>query len=378
MLEPYSRSWTSDWKYPVAKKVVAARLEKDLGFLSGALKNHADNAELFLLTGLVAHYAYNVDVPSSLEKAKGALAEAGKLASSDVRAGWFGASLLCQTTGPQEGALAFLAIEDGHAWNQLPAAFWDDYMECASVTGMPAHVLRAADHAVQLHAPSSQTRDSLADIARKRFDPYNPKREYLPKEVWSGGGSKDEPELTGTSCGARMHVRGDWAIKELGLGNATCVAYFSSGPYKATTKDLHPSILMLVKPAAENQTLEDFLALFAKNGTFEPFALSRCPAKRCIAMKGMQPGMYKADGDGHGRLVVFERDQPEFPGLIFESPMEIPKDGSGSGATVFRANQVQERMPGKLYYLVLLDTAASIEEPAMKDFDFFMQNLTVE
>jgi hypothetical protein len=35
-------------------------------------------------------------------------------------------------------------------------------------------------------------------------------------------------------------------------------------------------------------------------------------------------------------------------------------------------------MPGKLYYLVMLDTAASIEEPAMKDFDFFLENLTVE
>ena len=35
-------------------------------------------------------------------------------------------------------------------------------------------------------------------------------------------------------------------------------------------------------------------------------------------------------------------------------------------------------MPGKLYYLVLLDTASSIEEPALKDFDFFLENLTVE
>jgi len=26
----------------------------------------------------------------------------------------------------------------------------------------------------------------------------------------------------------------------------------------------------------------------------------------------------------------------------------------------------------------MLDTAASIEEPALKDFDFFLENLTVE
>jgi hypothetical protein len=30
------------------------------------------------------------------------------------------------------------------------------------------------------------------------------------------------------------------------------------------------------------------------------------------------------------------------------------------------------------FLFALLDTAASIEEPALKDFDFFLQNLTVE
>jgi hypothetical protein len=76
--------------------------------------------------------------------------------------------------------------------------------------------------------------------------------------------------------------------------------------------------------------------------------------------------------------VVFERDQPKFPALIFESPRSLPKPDSGSGPKYYRPSQIQQRMPGKLYYLVLLDTAASIEEPALKDFDFFLQNLTVE
>jgi hypothetical protein len=44
----------------------------------------------------------------------------------------------------------------------------------------------------------------------------------------------------------------------------------------------------------------------------------------------------------------------------------------------YRPSQTKQRIPGKLYYLILLDTAASIEEPAMIDFDFFLENLTVE
>ena len=48
------------------------------------------------------------------------------------------------------------------------------------------------------------------------------------------------------------------------------------------------------------------------------------------------------------------------------------------GLQFYRPSQTQERMPGKLDYLAMLDTAASIEAPAMKDFDFFLQHLTAE
>src|SRR5690348_7398222 len=57
-LEPYASAWTDKWNYPIAKKEVADRLEKDLGFLSIALQKHPDNLDLALLAGLVAHYAY--------------------------------------------------------------------------------------------------------------------------------------------------------------------------------------------------------------------------------------------------------------------------------------------------------------------------------
>jgi hypothetical protein len=92
----------------------------------------------------------------------------------------------------------------------------------------------------------------------------------------------------------------------------------------------------------------------------------------------VQPGTYKGDGDGRSRFVFFERDEPVFPGLIFESPLELPKPDGTGGAKVYRPDQTQQRIPGKLYYLVTLDTASSIEEPALKDFEFFLRNLTVE
>jgi hypothetical protein len=377
-LEPYCQSWTLKWQYPIAKEEVATRLGKVLGFLTLALKNHPDNAELLLLTGLVARYAYNLDVDGSHETAISVLEQVQKLAPSDIRAPWFRATLRCQSLESKAGADEFLSIEASHARDQLPAAFWDDYMECASVTSMPAHILRAADHLEKLHAPDSEMRTFLANGARKRFDAFDPKKKYEPKEVWRGENAGENTEFTSTTCGVRIRTHGNWEVNQIGLGNGGCVANFSTGPYKAITQKMFPSILLLVKQPERNETLQDFSKSFTKKGSFEPFTLARCPAATCIAMKGVQPGMYKENGDGHGKIVVFERDQPEFPGLIFETPREISKSDGGEGVNYYRPNQIQQRIPGKLYYLVLLDTAASIEEPAMKDFDFFLENLTVE
>src|SRR5580700_3907544 len=107
-LEPYSSAWTNKWNYTIAKKDVADRLEKDLGFLGAALQKHPDNVELALLTGLVAHYAYNVDVPNSHDKAIAVFESARKLAPTDIRTTWFHANLLCQTNESEGGAAELL------------------------------------------------------------------------------------------------------------------------------------------------------------------------------------------------------------------------------------------------------------------------------
>jgi hypothetical protein len=380
-LEPYSAVWTADpqWHFPVTKANVAARLGKDLGFLTIAAKNHPDNAELLLLTGLVARYAYNLDVDGSYDAAMNMLDQAEKLAPGDFRAPWFRATLKCQTTEPDKGAVDFLAIEAGHTWDQLPVAFWDDYMECALLTGMPAHALRAISYTEKLHAPETTgRRASIIDIIRKRFDAYDPKKQYEPKEVWSIENIGDNTVFTGSLCGVRLRTHGNWEAENLALSNGSCVANFGTGPYKGTVHDLHPEILVLVQQPKDGESLEEYAKKFQKDGTFDPDPALHCPVAHCIALKGVQPGMYKKDGDGHGRMVFFERDEPEYPGLIFESPLDLPKSDGSSGVTYYRPDKIQERIPGKLYYLVLLDTAASIEEPAIKDFDFFLQNLTVE
>ena len=334
--------------------------------------------ELQLITGLVAHYAYNVDVPNSYDLTMNALDKAQKMHPEDVRGPWFHATMACQTAQPKAGAEEFLAIENTHAWDQLPVAFWDDYMECTSVTNMPAHQLRAAKYLTNMHAPDSAMRSYLIKTAQNQFVPFDPQKTYAPKEAWWAKDLGNDMEFTGTSCGLRFHTRAAWTIENIGLSSEGCVAVFNTGPYKAVSGKLSPEILVLVKQPKENETIQDFAVRFTRKGTFETLPAVHCPTTNCIAMKGIQPQMYGKNGDGHGRVVVFQQEQPPFPGLIFESPMGPPKPNNKSGASYYRPNQAQQRMPGKLYYLILLDTASSIEDPALKDFEFFLQNIEVE
>jgi hypothetical protein len=368
-LEPYSRSYTRDWAFPVPREDALSRLGKDLGFLKIALQAHPDNPELLLLTGLVAHYAYNLDLDGSYDAAMQSLAGAEKRAPSDLRPAWFRASLLCQTSHPKAGADEFLAIEASRPWDRLPAAFWDDYMECATVTAMTAHVLRAADHLEKLHARKSAMRTILTDAALKRFDPYDPAKTYDSKDVWEARDAGSFVEFTSTTCGVRFRSPSAWTVHDLSLKSGAC---------QGIKSQLHPSILLLVKRAGEDQALEDFAGRYTANGAFQPFTASRCPADRCLALQGVQPRMYGKEGDGHGRVIVFERDQPDFPGLSFETPWELPDAGANDAPNAYRPSQVKARIPGKLFYLVVLDAAASIEEPALKDLDAFLKDLIVD
>jgi hypothetical protein len=376
--EPYVGSWTSDWQYPVPREEVVTRLTADLGFLSLAVKSHPDNEDLLLLTALVAHYAYNVDVDGSFDAAERVLNKAQELFPSDMRPSWFRASLVCQTGDSASGFQQFLSIESVHLWNRLPIGFWDDYLECAMINGMPAHALRAADHLEAMHAPPSQRRTFLVQTARNVFAPFDPAKAYPPTDAWAGGKMGGDVTFTSTTCGLQIRAHGNWIVNDLALNKGACLAYFATGPYPAAAGRMEPSILVVAQPPPNHESLEEFAQSFATKGNFRPFTPSNCPASACIGLIVDRPGLYGKEGDGREQIVVFERDEPSYPGLIFEAPQETSKAPSSDAAVVLRPDQIPERIPGKLYYLVALDTSSSIEGPADKDFGFILANLTVE
>jgi hypothetical protein len=246
------------------------------------------------------------------------------------------------------------------------------------VVNMPAHVLRAADRLMRLHAPESEAHNAYFGLAQKRFDPVDLAKTYEAKEAWYSLPQGDDWQFTSTACGLRVRVHGDWKTRQLALQNGTCVAYFGTGPYQATVDKLSPGILVMVKRPEPGQSLEDYLKLLTTKYTVQTIAADNCPASRCLAGRVEQADTYGKNGGQAGRILAFERDEPEFPGLAFEAPQSPPVQNDTAGPQAFRPAQSLQRIPGKLYYVVLLDVAASIQEPGLKDYEFVVKNLMAE
>ena len=376
-VESMTREWHDVWRFSTPKEEVAALLKTNLAKLQAATSTASDNEELWLLTGIVAHYAYNVDVDGSYEVAEQSLKSAQKLAPDDYRPTWFRASLTCQTPQSRQGMESFLSIESRFSWKNLPIDFWDDYLSCTTITAMPAHSLRAGDHLRKLDPPSSDYRNSLLDIAQNRMKKPELSRSYSQQEVWSFTKRASVSEYVNTMFGIRFSVPNDWNLRFLDIQNGQSLVQIQMAPFHAAAGDIRPNILIIIRPPKSGETINDFVKAIMKYPSASPAKISNCPSDSCFAIQGKELGTYGAAGDGYGTITGFQREQPEFPGIKFEEPLGVPEPTS-NGPQYFRPTQRISRIPGTLYYLVLLDTAGSVRDEANSAYTNFLKRVVVE
>jgi hypothetical protein len=376
-VEDMVRQWSDKWRYDTPKKKVALQLKKDLSELQKAAAAAPDNTELLLLTGLVAHYAYNLDVENAHDIVVKMLNQAQALAPNDPRGPWFLAIHECQTFLMLDGMKKFLAVEQVHEWRELPANFWDDYLECSVQANMPAHGLRAADHILALKGGPSPLRDIYIRILQERITQSDPSTDYTAKQVWTARQSDAKVAFTDTMHGFAFVAPENWKTSIPDIKNGLAVVQFETGPYAGNGDQVIPNILILARPPKTGEGLEDFLKSFLANQSHEPVQAISCPVQECLAVEALKPKAYGKAGDGHGFFVAFKRNAPEYPGLIFEQPSEPPKGEPGK-VQYYHPNETMHRLSGPIYYLVLLDTAASVRDKAMTDFESFLKSMQLE
>ena len=376
-IEAYVRLWSPEWRYPTPKNEVAVRLKTSLTSLKEALNTDPNNEELVLLIGLVAHYAYNVDVEGTFELAVNSFQRAHELSPKDHRADWFLAAHECESSHVKEGMEKFLTIEGANSWRGLSSGFWDDYINCGLIANMPAHVLRAGHYATELNAQPSKDRDLLLDLAGKRLKKADLNAAYGSRDVWTAENRGSQTVFTSTMFGISFTSRGTWKANLPDVDKGTGMVQFQTDPHPGKSGQVYPNILVIVRPPKPGESLVDFEQSILKGkpaGSIEGLV---CPTQDCFSAEIVQPGGYKAEGDAHFIMAVFKRDSPEFPGLLFEAAGGPTLSGSDQ-PQYFHPPEKLHRLDGALYYLVGFDCASSVLTEARSDYDAFLKSIRVE
>jgi hypothetical protein len=383
-IDQFARTPEAAWAFPVPKQQVASRFLAALQTLAAAQQQAPDNKELQLLTGLVAHLAYNLGIEEAYDPALNLLQPQAK---EDFRAGWFLGIHQCQSNNSVAGMQQLLRVETSYP--SVPGAFWQDYANCAGVTNMPVHAVRAYDKA-RKDTDGLPIDDQLEQIARNRIKPSDLTASYPSRQVWYEERTNGRVRTTSTVCGESFSARQTFRLNVRDVAYGTCLVTIDTEQYPSRYGPSSASMLLGTQAANQGESLEAFskrtFEAFSKgmlkdpNRTNKtPLAGIQCPVATCLSFEVITDKLYKAEGGAHLLAVFFQSDLPAYPGLRFETPQPLPKISDKSGQPgFFRPAETLQRFNGTLYSFVTLDANLDIYPRSRADFDDLLKSLVVD
>ena len=374
-LEPYVQYFSPNWQAPFTKEEAASELRNASAIVNAFRQKDAANEELALLAGLIHTYAYNLDLENASEAATKDFQDAEKLNPTDVRPRWFLADHQCETTEYlKQGMESMLSLGDAAPSNALPIAFWEDYINCAGETMMPAHALRASSNL----DPQARGNTLMNAVLGKVRANASSAKTYKPEELWITYDIPNGVQFRTYACGMSFELPQGWKPKFFPIKDGKCAVQIELPPIKGNDGDWTPNIFLLVMPPAGNEKFDDFAAKFETRGVKQESAelAALCPVAKCVSVDMFDTKTYPTAGGGHGWILMFQRGQPLNPGIALETePVPPPAHGDGG---FFHPPDYLFRFPGTLNYVILLDTAASILPQAKLEFSQFVKTLRVD
>jgi hypothetical protein len=381
-IDQFARTSEATWRFPIPREQVTSRFLAALHTFEAAQQQSPANKELQLLTGLVAHLAYNLGIEEAYDPALNLLQPQAK---DDFRAAWFFAMHQCQSSSSMAGMQQLLRVEASSA--SLPGAFWQDYAYCAGVTNMPVHAVRAYDKARKI--PDGLPIDEqLEQAARDRIKPSSITDSYTAKQAWPA--EKIVNRQTSTLCGMSFTTKPTFHLSIGNVAMGTCPVSIATEQYPSRYGPSSASLLLVTQVAKPGESLEAFsqrlIAAFSKGELKDPRRAEKtalpgiqCPVATCLTFEIVTSKQYKAEGGAHLLAVLFQSEQPAYPGLRFETPQPIPKAGNNSPkAASFQPEEMLQRFDGTLYTCITLDANQDIYPRARVDFEDLIKSLAVD
>lgn len=367
--------WSPQWKYDIKKESVInelASLYAKIDQLS------SKNLETFLLLGDIAHFIYNLDQEPYYQKALDNYKLAVQLAPDDYRVYWFLANHYALSNQP------ILAIETYQKALEYPACksigyFWFDYSQACIPAGMTSTGIYAAEQANKLQ-PSEFLANEIRQIKKSIVQPKTDTT-IQAKNMWSFAGKIDgKIVLANRVLGIRLAIDSNWHLQPSDFSNGTAAVPLEPETIisKKNNQPIGYSILILAKVPQHGQTLKSFLMMFSKKyDSLKPVQLTdKYPG--IIGYEVLDKSIYQNIGGGHMYMLAFERDEPDYPGIVLETANSQLAKGA-KGLSYYRLDGQFTRLKSKIYYLVMLDTCGDIHDESLIIFKNFLENgLVVE
>ncbi|MGH9487945.1 MAG: hypothetical protein ACRD04_10210 [Terriglobales bacterium] len=375
-LWPLAGRFSVPWTYATPKAGVKAQLTTLMATASAAAEKAPDNEEIQLLAGEVGAEAYNLDVKGAATELVGALSRAAVLAPDDLRPEWMLASYRCGTGYGMVAAMQLLLkIESDQPAEKLSAGFWSDYLNCAALTFIPEHALRAAGYLRQLRALTALDKE-VAEAIQKQVIPPEATRTYPPEAYWQRA---DLPSvgtvLYSTACGFALPAGSGLELHIGPLQRNTCIIWAAE---KQLAVGAAPATLMIiaVQAATPGNTLAEVAAPLVEKFGLHPAPAPSCPVATCL---GFQRPARSHDPMGTAAMIAFQTQSPPYPGLRFETPHAIPaQTGGKNGPQYTRPIPHLGRIAPVLDYIMAIEAGGPPSAAALAGFRRLLKQLILD
>jgi hypothetical protein len=374
-LEPFVEDPIYEWNFGIDKNDVIVKVRTLYNEIGRYSENDPQNGELFLYSGLMAHYAYNLDLQEYGELTEANLQKAKKLMKDDFRPDWFLGLHYVKSEHVNEGMNLFLEISG--KWEIENGLFWEDFALSAFFSQMLQNAIMGLDKAKGILHTDSEYEELFGKEIREKFEVPEKNSKIETKQLWTQIKSDSRNDFISFPLGYRISIPADWKVQPLPYKNGTAGLNIEMEPIKGIEGDVVSTISILAYVPNENESFEDFMKKFMKPD---------CDLKEYDLNLGLNEfsyvctnnNIYSQEGGARILLVYFEREEPEYKGAKLEGLQEFPDTTSDFTFYDLTEDRAFTRFNGKLFYLVILDSCESIFEKGLSEFNRTLKSFAVE
>jgi hypothetical protein len=182
---------------------------------------------------------------------------------------------------------------------------------------------------------------------------------YSFKDVWVTTKPGENPTLSNLSIGLSFTADGEWRLQFGDLKHGNSVTSIEFPEIAGFKKPMVPVVTIISRLAQPVGSMEDLKKSLLRDFKSTSVSIDFCDRMNCEAYEVSAP-FYPEEGGAHLFVIFMERSEPEYPGLIFEYPHDLPSDESSSEVKYYRAEAKHTRLKGVIRYAIVLDSCVSI------------------